>query len=58
MMTPGQYWLVAQDEVKMYDHKSKSTLYYPGGRARDRAAIASIEAGKYVEDLPRPRRRA
>jgi len=51
MMPPGQYRLIAEDEVKMDDHKSKSTLYYPGARGRDRAAIISIEAGQYVEHL-------
>jgi protocatechuate 3,4-dioxygenase beta subunit len=51
MMPPGQYRLAAHDEVKLDDHKSKSTLYYPDVRDRDRAAIVSIEAGKYVEHL-------
>lgn len=51
MMPPGQYWLVARDEVKMDSHKSKSTLYYPGVRDRDHAAIVSVQAGKYLEHL-------
>jgi protocatechuate 3,4-dioxygenase beta subunit len=51
MMPPGQYRLVASDEVKMDDRKSKSTLYYPSERDREKATIVSIEAGKYVEHL-------
>jgi hypothetical protein len=51
MMPPGQYWLMARDEVKFGNHKSQSTLYYPGTRDRDQAAIITIEAGKYVEHL-------
>jgi hypothetical protein len=42
---------VASDEVKMDDRKSKSTLYYPSERDREKATIVSIEAGKYVEHL-------
>jgi len=51
MMPPGKYWLVARDEVIRHRLKSKSTLYYPGVRDRERATIVSIEAGKYVEHL-------
>jgi hypothetical protein len=51
MMPPGQYVLVARDQVRLDDHKSESTLYYPGARTRDKAAIVSVEAGKYVENL-------
>ncbi len=51
MMPPGQYWLVARDEVKIDGRKSKSTLYYPGVRNRHQAAIVSVAAGKYLEHL-------
>lgn len=51
MMTPGKYWLVARDDVSVEGIKSKSTLYYPGVRDRERATIISIEAGHYAEDL-------
>jgi hypothetical protein len=51
MMPPGKYWLVARDEVKLEGIESKSTLYYPGVRDRQRATIVSIEAGNYVEHL-------
>jgi hypothetical protein len=51
MMPPGKYWLVARDEVKVGRLKSKSTLYYPGVRDRERAAMVAIEAGNYVERL-------
>jgi hypothetical protein len=48
MMSPGRYWLVARDEVRLDRLKSKSTLYYPGVRDRGRATVISIEAGKYL----------
>jgi hypothetical protein len=51
MMPPGKYWLVARDEVIRDRLKSKSTLYYPGVRDRERATIVSIEAGNYLEHL-------
>ena len=51
MMPPGKYWLVARDEVKLDRFKSKSTLYYPGFRDRERSTVVSIEAGKYLEHL-------
>ncbi len=51
MMPPGQYVLVAADEVSLNSLKSKSTLYYPGVRDRKLATIVSIEAGKYIDHL-------
>jgi hypothetical protein len=51
MMPRGKYWLVARDDIEVGLLKSKSTLYYPGVRDRERATIVSIEAGKYVEHL-------
>ena len=51
MMPPGKYWLVAKDEAKVGLRNSKSTLYYPGVRDRERATMISIEAGHYVEQL-------
>ena len=49
MMPPGEYWLVARDEVGTGRFKSKSTLYYPGTRDRDGAKSVAIEPGKYAE---------
>jgi hypothetical protein len=51
MMPPGKYWLIAEDEIKVNRHKSKSTLYYPGVRDRDHAKIVSVELGQLVEHL-------
>ncbi len=51
MMSPGKYWLVAQDNVKEGSFISKSTLYYPGVRDREKATTISLEAGKYMEHL-------
>jgi hypothetical protein len=51
MMPAGKYWLVAEDEIKANQLESKSTLYYPGVRDRDKAEVISIEAGKYVAHL-------
>jgi hypothetical protein len=51
MMPPGRYWLIARDEIKVNQLKSKSTLYYPGVRDRDNAKIVSVELGKFVEHL-------
>lgn len=51
MMPPGKYWLVAHDEVTWEGLKSRSTLYYPDVRDRERSTVVSIEAGKYVEHL-------
>jgi hypothetical protein len=51
MMPPAKYWLVARDEVRLDGLQSKSTLYYPGVRDRERATIVSIEAGNYLEHL-------
>jgi hypothetical protein len=51
MMPPGRYWLIARDEIKVNQLKSKSTLYYPGMRDRDKAKIVSVELGKFVEHL-------
>ena len=51
MMPPGKYWLVARDEVKLDRFKSNSTLYYPGVRDRNQAAVVSIEASKYLQRL-------
>jgi len=51
MMPPGKYLLVAHDNVQLDLLKSKSTLYYPGVRVRERATTISIEAGNYVENL-------
>ncbi len=56
MMPPGRYWLVARDQVSEGPLSSQSRLYYPGVRDRERAAMVSVEAGKYVEhlDIRRP----
>jgi hypothetical protein len=51
MMPPGKYWLVARDEVRLDRLRSKSTLYYPGVRDRERAMIVPIEAGNYLDHL-------
>jgi len=51
MMPPGEYVLVAADEVSAKGLKSKSTLYYPGVRDRKLAKIVSIEAGKYIDNI-------
>jgi hypothetical protein len=51
MMPPGKYLLVARDNVQLDLLKSKSTLYYPGVRDRERATMVSIEAGDYLEHL-------
>jgi len=51
MMSPGRYWLVARDEIKVDGFKSKSTLYYPGVRDRAGAIAVSIEAGRYLHGL-------
>lgn len=51
MMPAGKYWLVAEDEQIAGQFKSKSTLYYPGVRDRDEAAVVTIEPGKHVEHL-------
>ena len=51
MMPPGEYLLVAHDDVQLDLLKSKSTLYYPGVRDREQATMVSIAAGDYVEDL-------
>ncbi len=51
MMPPGKYWLVARDEVTRDRVKSKSTLYYPGVRERERGTTIAVEAGKYISDL-------
>ncbi len=51
MMPPGKYWLVAHDEVTVERLKSKSTLYYPGVRDRERSTFVSVEAGKYLDHL-------
>lgn len=50
-MPPGNYRVVARDEVTLDGFKSKSTLYYPGVRDRERATTITIEAGKYIEHL-------
>ena len=61
MMSPGKYWLIARDSVALDRLKSKSSLYYPGVRERERATIVSIEAGKYLDhldiQLPSPEKR-
>jgi hypothetical protein len=61
MMPPGKYLLVAHDDVHWDLLQSKSTLYYPGVRDRQLAAVVSIAAGAYVENievqLPRDERR-
>ena len=44
MMPPGEYWLVARDEVGVGRFKSKSTLYCPGVRDRQQATMVSIKA--------------
>jgi hypothetical protein len=51
MMPPGQYRLVARDEIHRENIRSKSTLYYPSERDRSRAKIVSIEAGRYVKNV-------
>jgi hypothetical protein len=51
MMPPGKYWLVARDEVTRDRLKSKSTLYCPGVRERERGTVVAVEAGKYLSDL-------
>src|SRR5437016_1480330 len=51
MMSPGKYWIVAHDEIKLGKSTSKSTLYYPGVRDRDHASAIEIEAGKYLDHL-------
>jgi len=51
MMPPGDYLLVARDEVGTGDTKSKSTLYYPGVRQRESAKVISIAAGDYVSGI-------
>lgn len=51
MMPPGDYVLVARDEVGAGETKSTSTLYYPGVRDRGSAKIISIEAANYVNDI-------
>jgi hypothetical protein len=50
-MPPGKYWSVARDEIKVDLLKSKSTLYYPGARDRERATTISIEASDYVDNI-------
>jgi hypothetical protein len=51
MMPAGRYWLIARDEIRVNQYKSKSTLYYPGVRDRHNAKIVSVELGKFVEHL-------
>jgi hypothetical protein len=51
MMPPGKYWLVAHDDISVGAFKSKSTLYYPGARDRQKAALVSVKAGDYLENL-------
>jgi hypothetical protein len=61
MMPPGKYLLVVHDDVHWDLLESTSTLYYPGLRDRQLAAVVSIAAGAYVENievrLPRDERR-
>ncbi len=51
MMPPGKYWLVARDTIVAGRFSSKSTLYYPGVRDRQRAVAVTINPGKYIEGL-------
>ena len=50
-MPPGEYVLVAADEVSANGLKSKSTLYYPGVRDRKLATIVSIEASEDIDNI-------
>ena len=51
MMSPGRYLLVAQDNVKLDNLKSTSTLYYPGVRDRELATVVPVEASRYLNHL-------
>jgi len=51
LMAPGKYRLVANEDIEIDGHKSTSTLYYPGVRPRQEAAVMTVEAGKYVTGL-------
>ena len=51
MMPAGKYLLVGRDEVRWDGLQSKSTIYYPGVRDRERAIVIPIEPGKYSENL-------
>ncbi len=51
MVPPGKYLLVARDEVRVGLLKSKSTLYYPGVRDRDKAVPVLLEASNYLEHV-------
>jgi hypothetical protein len=51
MMPPGDYWLVAKDEVRFGRSLSKSTLYYPGVRQKDRAKVVTVRTSNYTSNL-------
>ena len=50
-MPPGKYVLLTHDEIPVGSKRSKSTLYYPGVRDRQKASVITVEAGKYVHDV-------
>jgi hypothetical protein len=51
MMPPGEYRIIAHDDVKIDGRKSRSTAYVPGVRDREQARIIKVETGKYVSGL-------
>jgi hypothetical protein len=51
MMPPGDYWLIARDEVRSGSRLSKSTLYYPGVREKERASVVSVRESNYLTCL-------
>lgn len=51
LIPPGEYRLVAWDEVQMGSHQSESTLYHPGVRERERATVFAIKPGDHLEDV-------
>jgi hypothetical protein len=51
MMPPGEYRIIAHDDIKVDRWKSRSTLYVPGVRDREQGQIIKVEAGKYVSGL-------
>lgn len=50
-MPPGKYLLAVHDEILLDSRTTRSTLYYPGMRDREKATAITVEAGKPVKGI-------
>lgn len=50
-LSPGNYFLVVNDDGKASSKEPFGTLFYPGVSERKKAGVVAIEAGKFLNDI-------